>query len=159
MTFQPDLKLREVVLHPFNTYIDAQGYVMLNRTDRKQAPIKEHILIAEIMFGGPLPKGHDVHHLDHNRTNNNPLNLMVCSHSYHMITHRWDRAKKACGNSHWRKCLHCKQWDDPQNLFISNNSDNIYHRICQASYERERYRNNPEIRRKKIEADKRRKSN
>ena len=138
MTFQPNLELREKVGHPFGTYIDAQGYIMLKKTTRKYHPIKEHILVAEIMYGGELPKGADVHHIDLDRTNNHPNNLMICSHSYHLIAHRWLRAKQACGNPGWRKCVFCKAWDEPENLFIGN-THNVYHRRCENEYGRQRY--------------------
>ncbi|WP_071131351.1 HNH endonuclease signature motif containing protein [Enterococcus timonensis] len=37
----------------------------------------EHRVVAEEMIGRPLRAGEVVHHIDHNRRNNNPENLMV----------------------------------------------------------------------------------
>jgi hypothetical protein len=52
---------------------------------------------------------------------------------------REEIALAACGHSNWRKCKHCKQWDDPTNLTISPGENNApYHKMCAAAYERRR---------------------
>lgn len=50
-----------------------------------------HCVIAEISLGRKLKKGEVVHHKDHNKTNNSPDNLHVCSSQIeHMKIHAMD---------------------------------------------------------------------
>lgn len=49
----------------------------------------EHRLVARRMLGRPLRKGEQVHHRDHDKTNNSPENLLVVgSFAEHRIHHR-----------------------------------------------------------------------
>jgi hypothetical protein len=54
----------------------------------------EHILVAERALGRPLKnlgRGHPntevVHHIDGDKTNNAPTNLLICTHRYHTELH------------------------------------------------------------------------
>tara|TARA_B100000945_G_scaffold214469_1_gene172773 strand:+ start:822 stop:1286 length:465 start_codon:yes stop_codon:yes gene_type:complete len=46
-----------------------------------------HREVASIM-NGPIPKNHEVHHIDHNKRNNNPDNLQVLHREEHQELHR-----------------------------------------------------------------------
>ena len=46
-----------------------------------------HRMIAEQMLGRPLEKGEIVHHIDGNKRNNDPSNLMVMTQSEHCRLH------------------------------------------------------------------------
>mgnify|MGYP002624931186 CR=1 FL=1 len=51
-----------------------------------------HRVIAEQMLGRPLKAGEIVHHIDGNKRNNDPSNLMVCSsQSEHCKIHNFGR--------------------------------------------------------------------
>lgn len=77
----------------------------------------EHVVVAERVLGKPLPKGAVVHHVNRNRADNRPENLVICpSHAYHRLLHQRMSAQEACGNPNWRMCGACKTWDDPSNL-------------------------------------------
>lgn len=51
--------------------------------------VYEHILIMEKELGRSLIKGEEVHHLDFDRSNNRPSNLIVLSKSSHVKLHHW----------------------------------------------------------------------
>lgn len=51
--------------------------------------IYEHIVVAESILGRRLLEGEVVHHLDCNRSNNSPDNLLVISNPMHAKLHTW----------------------------------------------------------------------
>lgn len=77
---RPDEKL----LHP-------AGYVLVWRPDHPRAVhrgrVFEHILVAEEKIGRPLTTDDHVHHVDGDKQNNHPDNLMVLSNSEHQKLH------------------------------------------------------------------------
>jgi len=96
-----------------------------------------HVVMAEKALGRHLPKGVQVHHVDENRLNNDPNNLVICpDQAYHALLHQRADALDACGHTHWRKCKYCKQWDDPKNLRIYVSS--VCHFRCEQEYRRQR---------------------
>jgi len=73
------------------------GYVLIYRPEHSKAMrsknwdgwVYEHIVIAEEDIGRPLREDEDVHHLDLNKANNAPKNLLVLTKSQHGKLHRW----------------------------------------------------------------------
>ncbi|MES2320161.1 MAG: HNH endonuclease signature motif containing protein [Pseudomonadota bacterium] len=65
--------------------ISTDGYVLIHVGRQKKQ--YEHILIAEKALGRPIPKGYVVHHINCNKQDNRPNNLLVCSHAYHLALH------------------------------------------------------------------------
>lgn len=97
---------------------------------------REHIIIAEKAFGGPLPLRAVVHHIDENRSNNANSNLVICPDDrYHKLLHVRMNAAKACGNPNFRKCPYCKIYDDPANM-RGEKSGRFVHRKCSAKAQR-----------------------
>lgn len=70
-----------------NTHGYLETYLGLNHGfgNRKDKFVLQHRLIAELKIGRKLLKGELVHHVDNNRTNNQPDNLYVCPN---ISTHR-----------------------------------------------------------------------
>ena len=85
--------------------LSSHGYVVLWTPDGRQY---EHILQAEQVLGRKLrqispghPDNEVVHHIDGDKQNNSPANLLICTHSYHVELHHrleghpdWPQFKK-----------------------------------------------------------------
>ncbi len=109
--------------------------------------VREHVVIAEKALGKPLPIGAQVHHLDENKKNNNPNNLVICpDQAYHTLLHRRQAAFDACGHYDWVLCRYCHKHDSPVNLTITSavnkpNGSKVklsYHKECNNKYHRDR---------------------
>lgn len=64
-------------------------YLPNHHKAKKNGGVSVHIMVAEEMLGRPLNNEEEVHHIDGNRENNNPDNLMVfASKSDHITYHK-----------------------------------------------------------------------
>ncbi len=124
------------------TRIDNRGYSILTKIDRRKRAIYQHVLVAEQMFGGPLPNKMVVHHLDCNQENNSPENLMICSQSYHKIQHRRIDSMNAVGLSWYIRCQYCGKYDNPKDMCIRPNGRQASHRKCSRESTLKSYRKN-----------------
>lgn len=77
-----------------NGHQRTDGYIQITSGPYKGKLL--HRLIYEEVYG-PIPKGYAIHHIDGDKTNNNPGNLMLLSKSNHHKLHmnkanhpRWD---------------------------------------------------------------------
>lgn len=108
--------------------IRTDGYLMHETGGRA---VLEHVLIAERAIGKPLPRRAQVHHVDEDRGNNKPSNLVICeSSAYHQLLHLRTRALRACGHADWRRCHVCKEYDAPGSLKIYKASGLVTHATC-----------------------------
>lgn len=58
--------------------------------------VYEHVLVAEHMLGRKLSDDEVVHHLDGDRGNNHPSNLLVLLRSQHVRLHEWLKSAAEC---------------------------------------------------------------
>lgn len=120
-----------------------RGYIMVSCPDHPKANkhtgyIYEHILVAEKVFGKYLPDGAIVHHIDGDVSNNNPHNLVICQDvAYHLLLHQRERALNDCGHASWRRCMFCRNYDDPEKMYSPRRSG-AYHRECRNADIREK---------------------
>lgn len=98
-----------------------------------------HIVLAEKALGRALPKGVQVHHVDEDKKNNNPSNLVICpNQQYHMLLHKRRDALIATDNPDMRRRNFCKCWDIVENMYISKTGQ--HHRACINNYNQQRIR-------------------
>lgn len=97
-----------------------------------------HVLVAERALGHYLPPRAEVHHVNENKKDNRPGNLVICEdHAYHMLLHRRLRALKACGNASWLRCNYCKGYDEPNAItvnLLNGATTASYHKQCAAKF-------------------------
>ena len=68
-------------------YLDKRGYYVISSSKEGNRGKNLHRLIYEDYYDTTIPKGMQIHHLDGNTTNNNPLNLEMISISEHNRRH------------------------------------------------------------------------
>lgn len=71
--------------HLGNKGIDPMGYVTVNVG--KNTKQREHRIIAERALGRPFRRLEVVHHINEDRSDNRPENLLICTHKYHLALH------------------------------------------------------------------------
>lgn len=116
------------------------GYVKIRRPEHPRANsvgyVREHVVIAERVLGKALPDKAEVHHVNGDGTDNRNQNLVICQNNeYHKLLERRGRALATCGHANWRKCVHCKRYDDPQNGMYIKGPISV-HRECRNRYQR-----------------------
>ncbi len=105
----------------------ADGYLMVRVNGVERL---EHLVVAEKALGHSLPRKARVHHVNENRQDNRPENLVICpDDNYHKLLHQRMRAMKATGHADWRKCQFCQQWSAPSCIVITKLGAS-FHRDC-----------------------------
>jgi predicted nucleic acid-binding Zn ribbon protein len=103
--------------------------------------VYEHIRVAQKFMGRLLREEEVVHHLDGDRSNNNPKNLLVIERSQHVKIHEWLNAgapfgeiqlvnRVNCGKSKWAELRRCPVCEDP----IINTRANFCSSSCAAKH-------------------------
>src|SRR5262245_29846291 len=93
---------------------NTQGYIEVYTGPGRRGRRFQHIVVAERALGRPLPPGAIIHHLNGDRKDNRPSNLVICQdQSYHALLHARTRVLRAGGNPNLhRRCHRCRQVRD-----------------------------------------------
>ena len=126
-----------------NEYYNSEGHVKVyapnHSGSNKVGSILKSRMIVEDILGKSIPKNAEVHHVNNIKDDDRPTNYVLCQdRAYHMLLHQCQRALNACGHANWLKCPYCKQYDDPNNLYVKPNKNIGYHRNCKNKYEKQR---------------------
>lgn len=90
-----------------------------------------YIQMVEQIIGKSLPSKSVIHHINGNRDDNRPRNLVLCQdQAYHMLIHLRMRSIEATGKSNYRMCKYCKKWDSLDKLSTIKKQTTYYHSIC-----------------------------
>lgn len=92
--------------------IDSRGYVQIRIPEHPRASrgyVPEHVLVAERAIGHYLDRRYPVHHVNGNRHDNRPENLVICeSHEYHFLLHVRSKVLAVGGDPNTEKvCTTC----------------------------------------------------
>lgn len=123
----------------------ADGYVLALAPDHPRANkdgyVLEHILVVETALGHTLRRSAAVHHVNGDKANNSPTNLVACQDAaYHVVLHRRQRAYEACGNPNALRCEWCKSYDRQDELYVRPlNATNVGPRAIHRDCRREKY--------------------
>lgn len=95
--------------------INKDGYAMVHIPEYHRSMtngyVLEHIYIAETNTGIKLKSKNKVHHIDGNKLNNSPNNLVICEDDcYHQLIHLRSESLKATGNPNLLWCSGCKEY-------------------------------------------------
>lgn len=113
--------------------VDSRGYVAITIQGVRK---HEHVWVAEQAIGRELPQKARVHHVNENRSDNRPENLVICqSQSYHLLLHRRAAALAASGNADFIRCRYCRKWSDQGNLILDG-TRSFAHGACRRAARR-----------------------
>jgi len=118
------------ILKGKHTWIDSSGYVTFSIGNQNQYHV--HRYVAEKALGRKLTGRESVHHIDGNKQNNNPANLVICPNdSYHSMLHaRTDSLLDGYNPDIYGYCTDCKEYHLRTEFPKSKNRWNGIHNIC-----------------------------
>jgi len=120
-----------------------RGYALVYAPDHpssRKGPYRlVHRMVVEKAIGHSLPARAEVHHIDEDRLNNTPANLVACEDcAYHNLLHARARALAACGDPNAVSCNICHSYERQDDIHRAS-ARTAWHRDCRSAYDRDRY--------------------
>jgi hypothetical protein len=124
---------------PRKVNVGVNGYQRIVNIGGRNGPTEYiHRMLAEQALGRKLQGSELVHHVDCNKANNDPSNLVICPDSeYHQLLHRRQRAIDATGDPKSVKCEYCCGYGAEKER--PNRPGIGWHFECKRIYERAAY--------------------
>lgn len=115
---------------------EINGYIGTLRPEHPRANLGgyEHILVVEAAIRHHLPVSAKVHHINENRRDNRPRNLVACEdQAYHSLLHRRLRVLRAGGRPGRDKiCGRCQRAKSREEFYAApSRKDGLYY-YCRA---------------------------
>ena len=126
---------------------ELNGYAAIWMPDhpnaQKSGYVYEHVLVVSRALGRPLRGTEQVHHVNEDKKDNSPGNLVLCPDMlYHRLLHTRGDALAATGDVNARKCTVCKRYDSMANLIERGKrhamGHRYIHRACETASDRAR---------------------
>lgn len=93
-----------------------------------------HRYIAERALGRKLKSDEHVHHVDYDKLNNHPSNLVICKNNYHKLLHaRTDTINAGFDPNTHLRCSHCKTYHPKSDFYTNPNKYSGYSNNCNSS--------------------------
>lgn len=94
-------------LAPKEIVINPQGYVVVRMSGHprstKHKRVLQHVLVMEQKLGRPIERHEIIHHIDGNKSNNDPDNLMILNSSEHAKLHARERKERRDNERNMKK--------------------------------------------------------
>lgn len=97
-------------------------------------PCRKHTRVVERILGHRLPRQAVVHHLNENRDDNRPGNLIICENqAYHLLIHARARILRAGGKPSTDKiCSKCGAVKSKTDFHLASNKGDGYRCYCKS---------------------------
>lgn len=113
-----------------------QVYAKTHPNANTQGRVYEHVYVASQALGKKIPSGVHVHHVNRDPKDNRNSNLVICTGSYHRLIHARSDAYDATGDANKMKCAYCKEYDDPENMYVRPHQYQAWHTECRSKSRR-----------------------
>lgn len=88
---------------------NANGYLEFWNEDERRWMLRHRWIMGQFL-GRPIPDWLEVHHIDKDRKNNSPANLVVVTPEVHRQLHKAPESCYKCGHTdHWAKDCRAKK--------------------------------------------------
>ena len=120
-------------------------YIPNHPSANGQGYVYNHILVVEDILGRHLDRRHPIHHVNEDKLDDSPHNLVVCEDKvYHHLLHRRTKALRECGDASAMKCVLCGEYTTKgSNTYywvLKTGTERLCHKKCANKRRKKTYR-------------------